>query len=106
MTLLSVLLVIAWVAIATYGDVLFKSSPSILSWRFLLAALSYLATSFIAFWTFRLQQWGWIILIWNGLSLALSLFLSVALFHEPFTWRRRLAACCLLAAILLTDDGI
>jgi hypothetical protein len=102
-TPLSVMLVFFWVGIATYGDTLFKSAPSLASEKFLAGAAMYLVTSFFAFWTFKLQQWGWIILLWNSLSLALSLFLSVVLFSEPFTIRRRVASLLVLAAILLTE---
>lgn len=102
-SLLAIALIVVWVGIATYGDTLFKSSTSLDSGRFVAASACYLATSFFAFWTFKLQQWGWIILLWNSLSLALSLALSVMVFGEPFTIRRRLAAAFVLAAILLTE---
>lgn len=102
-TALAIGLVLVWVGIATYGDTLFKSAPSLSSGLFLAAAGCYLVTSFFAFWTFRLQQWGWIILLWNSVSLALSLLLSVVMFGEPFTIRRRIAAVLVLAAILLTE---
>jgi len=100
---LAIGLVVLWVGIATYGDTLFKSAPSLLSAQFAAAALTYFISSFFAFWTFKLQQWGWIILLWNSLSLALSLFLSVAMFAVPFTIRRRISAALVLAAILLTE---
>jgi len=102
-TLFAVTLILPWVGIATYGDTLFKSAPSLTSGKFVAASASYFVTSFFAFWTFKLQQWGWIILLWNSLSLALSLFLSVVMFEEPFTLRRRIAAAFVLAAILLTE---
>ena len=102
-TLLTIVLILFWVGIATYGDTMFKSAPSLMSGKFAAAAASYLATSFFAFWTFKLQQFGWILILWNSVSLALSLFLSVAMFGEPFTMRRRIAAILVLAAILLTE---
>jgi uncharacterized membrane protein len=102
-TLPAIILILLWVGIATYGDAMFKSAPSLMSGKFALAAASYLATSFFAFWTFKLQQWGWILILWNSISLALSLFLSVAMFGEPFTIRRRIAAVLVFAAILLTE---
>jgi drug/metabolite transporter (DMT)-like permease len=100
---LAICLVLLWVGIATYGDTLFKGAPALSSGKFACAMLAYLATSFLAFWTFKLQQWGWIVLLWNSLSLGVSLFLSVAMFGEPFTIRRRVAAVLVLAAMLLTE---
>jgi len=102
-TLLTIVLILLWVGIATYGDTMFKSAPSLGSGKFVAAAASYLATSFFAFWAFRLQQFGWVLILWNSVSLALSLFLSVAIFGEPFTIRRRVAAVLVLAAVLLTE---
>jgi len=102
-TLLTVVLVLFWVGIGTYGDTMFKTAPSLLSSKFAAAAASYLATSFFAFWAFRLQQFGLILILWNSVSLALSLFLSVAMFGEPFTIRRRVAAVLVFAAVLLTE---
>jgi hypothetical protein len=100
---LAVFLILVWVAICTYGDMLFKRAPSIASWDFTAAAVTYLLSSFVAFWTFRLQQWGWIAILWSSTSLTASLFLSVVMFGEPFTIRRRVAAALILAAIFLTE---
>jgi len=102
-TLLTIILIILWVGIATYGDTMFKTAPSLRSGTFVAAAACYFATSFFAFWAFRLQQFGWVLILWNSVSLALSLFLSVAMFGEPFTIRRRVAAILVLAAIVLTE---
>ena len=102
-TLLALTLILIWVGIATYGDTLFKTATSVTSGKFVVGSATYFATSFFAFWTFKLQKFGWIILLWNSLSLALSLFLSVVMFGEPFTLRRRIAAALILAAILLTE---
>lgn len=98
---LSVFLILWWVGIATYGDTLFKSAPSLSSGRFWGAALMYLLTSFLAYWTFKLQQWGWAILVWNSASLSLSLFLSFVMFKEPFTHRRAVAFVLVLVAMVL-----
>lgn len=98
-----IFLILLWVGIATYADTLFKSANSLNSGRFIAGAAGYLVTSLFAFWTFRLQQWGWIIILWNSTSLALSLFLSVAMFGEPFTLRRKISAVFVMIAILLTE---
>ncbi len=102
-TALPIILVLAWVGIAIYGDTLFKAADALASWRFIVAAVCYSSTSFIAFYTFKMRQWGWICIMWSVTSLAVSLLLSVALYGEPFTIRRRIAAVLVLAAILLTE---
>lgn len=96
-------IIVVWVCLATYGDTLFKSAPSIVSLRFAGGAMSYLLSSVLAFWGFKLKQWGWTILLWNSISLGLSLFLSVVLFGEPFTIRRKLATALVVAALLLAE---
>lgn len=101
--LLGVSLICAWVGIAVYADVQFKAAASLHSWRFAIASICYWSTSFIAFRAFKLQQWGWICLMWSVVSLAVSLALSVALYGEPFTIRRRIAAVLILGAILLSE---
>ena len=102
-TAFAIVLILAWVGVATYGDTLFKRSPSLTSATFWRGVAVYALTSFFAFWTFRLQQWGWIILLWNSASLAVSLLLSVTMFGEAFTIRRRVSAVLILAAMLLTE---
>lgn len=101
--LMAVALIVVWVSLATYGDTLFKSAHSIASLRFVGGAMTYLLSSFLAFWGFKLKQWGWTILLWNSISLGLSLLLSVVLFGEPFTIRRKLAAALVVAALLLAE---
>lgn len=96
-------LVVFWVCIATYGDVQFKAARGILSAEFAIGLACYCCTALVAVATLHRQSWGWIILLWNCLSLALSLVLSVGLYHEPMTWRRGAAGALLLAAILLTE---
>lgn len=102
-TIVALLGILLWVAIATYADILFKSAPSLDSARFVAAAFCYASTSFLAFYMFKLRQWGWICLLWSSAALGLSLFLSVVMFHEPFSLRRRVAAACIITAILLTE---
>ncbi len=63
----------------------------------------YASTSFFALRAFKAQQWGWVTITWNALQLAVSLFLSFAVFSEPFTTRRRIAALLVLGAILLSE---
>lgn len=96
-------LVLAWVIVAILGDMQFKASQSLASWKFVLAFVCYCSTSFIAFWTYKLQQWGWICLMWSIASLAVGLLLSIVLYGEPFTIRRRIAAALILTAILVTE---
>ena len=98
-----ILLVVFWVAIGTWADTLLKQSMFLASWRFVVGATVYSSCSLLAFWTYRVQGFGWVVLFWNSLSLAVSLLLSVIMFGEPFTLRRRLAAALILAAILLTE---
>jgi multidrug transporter EmrE-like cation transporter len=99
----SVTLVIIWVALATWGDTLLKTAPRLGTIRFAVGGVIYFSCAFLAFWTYRLQGFGWVVLLWNSLSLALSLLLSVVVFQEPFTIRRRIATILVLAAILLTE---
>lgn len=98
---ISLILVIAWVSVATFADTRFKAASGVATFDFWIAFSSYAVTSFIALATFRRQSWGWIILMWNILSLALSLALSVALYREPFTRHRLVAALMLFGAFLL-----
>jgi len=98
---ISLILVFAWVAVATFADTRFKAASGIATVDFWIAFLSYAVTSFIALATFRRESWGWIILMWNILSLALSLILSVAMYKEPFTRHRLVAALMLFGALLL-----
>lgn len=102
-TLIAVGLILVWVGIATYADTLFKGAPVITSTQFAGGLALYITSAFLAFWTLRLQKWGWIVIIWNSASLALSLFLSVAMFSEPFTIRRRVAGALVLVAILIAE---
>jgi hypothetical protein len=99
----AILLILIWVGIVTYCDALFKSAASMASTKFIVAASLYFGMSFLAFWTFKLKQFGWVILLWNSVSLAASLVLSVVAFREPFTIRRCAAAVLVLAAILVAE---
>lgn len=102
--IISILLIMAWVAIATYGDVRFKAASGIfLGPDFAIGMLSYLATGVLAVFAFPRQQWGWTILLWNSLSLLLSICLSVWIFHEPLTAKRAIATGFVLTAIMLAD---
>lgn len=101
--LTAILLVVAWVAVATYGDVKFKEARAVMSAEFALGFASYAASTLFALATFRVAQWGWVFIAWNLLSLALGLVLAVLVFHEPFTARRAISAALLVAAMLLTE---
>lgn len=98
---ISLILMLAWVAVATFADTRFKAASGVWTVSFAVAFASYALTSFIALVAFRRQSWGWIILIWNTLSLALSLVLSVILYREPFTTHRLVAALMLFGSFLL-----
>lgn len=99
----TLLLIVLWVAIATYGDTLFKRAAGLFTPAFAAGFCCYAAASFFALATFRRQQWGWIIIFWNSISLGLSLALSVWLYREPFTVRRAIAAALLAGAMLLAN---
>ncbi len=98
------ILILAWTGIAIYGDTHFKAASSLLSGKFWLGFFYYSSTSFIAYWSYKLQQWGWITIMWTAANLAISLFLSVSLYNEPFTIKRKIAsALVLLATILMVE---
>jgi len=101
--LLAAFLVLVWVAIALYADTLFKGLADFRSRRFLGGAGLYLACTFLAVWTYRLEQWGWIVIAWNAASVAGGLVMSSLLFHETFTPRRAIATALALAAIFLAE---
>jgi len=101
--MLSLLLIFVWVALATYADTCFKACERLTGWRFLIGTSCYASCAFLAVATFRRQQWGWIVIVWNCVSLAVSMFLSVALYREPFTFRRIVASLLVLAAIFLAE---
>ncbi len=96
-------LVIGWVVLATYADTLFKSATSWRGTEFILGVTCYAACGVFALATFRRQQWGWVILVWNICSLAISMGLSVLIFHEPFTARRAIASALVLTASFLAE---
>jgi drug/metabolite transporter (DMT)-like permease len=98
---ISLLLVFSWVVVATFADTRFKAAAGVLTTDFWIGFASYAICSFGAIMAFRRASWGWIILIWNVLSLALSLFLSVVLYGEPLTRHRLVAALMLFGAFLL-----
>lgn len=101
--LAAVLMTLVWVAVCTYSDTLFKGARGEYSWRFYLGCSLYAMSGFFALWILGAQQWGWVTILWNALQLTLSLILSVAIYSEPFTIRRRVAAILLLGAILICD---
>jgi multidrug transporter EmrE-like cation transporter len=101
--LYSIILVLAWVGLATYADTCFKKAPKVDSLKFFTGMACYAATSFFAIATFKRQQWGWILITWNCTSLLVSMILSVVLFDEPFTKRRMIATILTLIAILMSE---
>jgi hypothetical protein len=100
---LSLTIVFLWVALATFADIRFKLAASIATADFLVGAICYFLTSFLALAAFHRQQWGWTIIVWNCVSLALGMALSVFLFREPFTVKRVAASLFVFLAILLSD---
>ena len=101
--MVSLLLVLLWVGIATFADICFKGAGRFDTWRFGAGFLCYASTSFIAVATFNRQQWGWIVIVWNCLSLGISMYLSVTMFHERFSVRRAVASVLVLAAMFLAE---
>ena len=99
----SLAVVFAWVALATYADVCFKTAAGAFGTDFFLGLLCYMLTGFLALAAFNRQQWGWVFILWNCASLVLGMVLSVALFREPFTIKRVAASFFVLVAILLSD---
>jgi multidrug transporter EmrE-like cation transporter len=99
----SLLLVLLWVLVATYGDICFKQAATIASLSFAQGFVSYAACSFLALAAFQRQQWGWVFIVWNCLSLVLSMVLSVLLFQEELTSRRLVATVLVCVAILLAE---
>jgi len=100
---LSLTVVLLWVALATYADTCFKAASSIATADFVVGAVCYFLTSFLAIAAFHRQQWGWIFIVWNCVSLALGMLLSVVLFREPFTLKRAVSSLFVFLAILLSD---
>lgn len=92
-----------WVAIATAADYFFKFAPAIKSSEFLYGTMLYAICGYFAFTTFHDKSWSWVILMWNTVSLILSLILSVIVFHEPFTVRKLIAATALLIAVFMVE---
>lgn len=96
-------LILGWVVLATYADMLFKGAKTWDSQRFMAGVACYAACGAFALATFKRQQWGWIILMWNICSIALSMLISVLQFNEPFTMRRAIAMALIITAIFLTE---
>lgn len=101
--MIPVLLVILWVVLASIADIRFKAANGHFTLDFWIGLACYASTALLALWTFNRQTWGWIVLLWNCVSLGLCMLLSVVLYHEPFTTRRLIASLLLLGAILLAD---
>ena len=101
--LLTLIILLGWVGIATYADVCFKNATGIQTRNFLIGFLCYALTTFFAIAAFKRQEFGWIIIVWNCLSLAISLVLSVAIFREHFTLRRGVASILIAIAIILAE---
>jgi hypothetical protein len=101
--LTSFLLVVVWVGIATCGDIWLKQTRGFGTWCFAGGVVSYSLCAVMAVVTFRRAPWGWVLLAWNCLSLAIGLWMSVALFHERFTIKRGIAAVLLAAAICISE---
>jgi len=80
-----------------------RAATSIVTADFFVGSLCYLLTSFLAITAFHRQQWGWIFIVWNCVSLALGMVLSVILFHEPITIKRAAASLFVFLVILLSD---
>ena len=99
----TLIIILGWVGLATYADTCFKKAPNVYSQTFLIGLTCYTLTSFFAIMAFKRQEWAWIILMWNCISLVISLVLSVWMFHEQFTTRRALASVLVLLAILLIE---
>ena len=99
----SIVLIIIWVAIGMFGDVFLRASQGFSTWRFVAGTALYASTSILAILTFRRQSWGWVILAWNCISIAIGMALSVIIFGERFTWKRLIAAALLTAAMFLAE---
>jgi hypothetical protein len=99
----SLAIVFVWVALATYADICFKAAAGAFGADFFLGLLCYTLTGFLALAAFNRQQWGWVFILWNCVSLVLGMVLSVVLFREPFTIKRAAASFFVLIAILLSD---
>jgi drug/metabolite transporter (DMT)-like permease len=96
-------LVLLWVVLSSIADILFKTSTIPLSWRTLTGAAIYLGCSFFAYWTFKMQSFGWVLLGFNACQVIVSLIIAMVLFGEPFTIRRGIAATLILAAMFLIE---
>ena len=102
-TLIAVLLIALWVAVATFADMRFKEAQSIHSIEFLSGVVGYGVTCFLAIATFRYATFGWIFLVWGTMSLALGLGIATSYYHEPLTTRRLLTAGLLAGAMFLAE---
>ena len=83
----SLAVVLLLVALATYGDLRFKAAAGVIGANFFVGLACYMLTGFLALVAFNRQQWGWVFIVWNCVSLGLGMVLSVVLFREPFTSR-------------------
>lgn len=99
----SLFIVLLWVGLATYGDVCIKQAASVRTPTFWLGFACYALTSFLALIAFHRQQWGWIIIVWNCLALAVGISLSVFIFHEDLTPRRIIASVLVAIGIVLAE---
>ena len=101
--MISVFLVFLWVTIATLADTFFKSAGTFNSRKFISGLLLYAVCAFFAIPVFRKQQFAWVVIIWNCLSLLLSMALSLWFYHEPFSLKRTIAVVLVFVAIFLTE---
>lgn len=92
---------IVWVGLCTYADTVLKSCKNFVSLNFLLGCSLYASSAFLAVWSLRSQQFGWVTIGWNAMQLLCSIAIASATYHEPLTFRRLLASFLLLIAVVL-----
>ena len=99
----NLMLVVVWVGFATIGDICCKTTQGFATWRFAVALACYALCAVFAVVTFGRQQWGWVLIAWNGVNVAVGIWLSVSYFREPFTLKRAIATALVTAAIVIAE---
>lgn len=77
-------LLVWWCAVAAIGDMLFKQCQWF-DWKFFIGVLLYLSCPFYAVYCFHRKDFGSFVLLWNAVSVLISVGLALIVFKEKIT---------------------
>ena len=93
--------VLAGVILTVGADVLLKESGG-KGGKLILGTIAYAATAIIVAIAFRMSGFGQLFILWEALTVIGGLLIASAIFREPLTSMRLLAAFLAIVAVLLS----